>query len=304
MNRRTFLGAGGLLVAGVAGCVAREDPPGAGEPGTDSPTTDRTTTLPSTVPPTGSSSPSPTSPTDSGTSPGSFGRVEPTVDAVQPGVVYLTTPDSIGVMDDLAGAEQFLYLSVDAGSPAPPRSAVSLRFDGKSYSPVGESPRGFSLWRTLQSSPYPEDSDGGWLLFAVPHTSDASDVALTWPGGEWPLPGPARQRLATRAPPMSVTFEAPETLPAGADPTPTVSVTNEGSTVGRFVGALNRIGPSVAHAPIAAITMDVPAGETVTRTVDDSFYHGATPGGDDYDARYIFRWRGGKIERTLDIVEA
>lgn len=220
---------------------------------------------------------------------------------LQPGVVSRMGADYVGVSD---GAEQFLYLdvTVDEGTPPSPGS-FRFRFDGETYAPVDDLD---GLWKTRTSDPYTEDEGAGWLLFRLPETGEATTARLEWSGGEWQPGAALRQRLLTPSPPMSASMSVPETMRSEEKPAVTVRVTNDGSVAGRFVAGLNRSGPNVAQIPVGSVSVAVPAGETVERTVDDGAYMG-TPaaddvGDDDPDVTYTLDWTGGRVSRELRLV--
>jgi hypothetical protein len=147
-------------------------------------------------------------------------------------------------------------------------------------------------------------SDGdGFLVFVLPGEGDASDAALTWPGGEWPIPESTRQRLAAPVPPLSVDVTVPETVPVDTAPTLTIEVTNEGNQETTFVCAIDRSG--IGFMTVAQIRIPVPAGETVTETVDDPGLPANSAVDDgEAEATYDIEWAGGGTERNLRVVES
>jgi hypothetical protein len=275
MRRRDLLGIFPAAFGGIAGCSGRaSDRPGAiGD--------ERTTVT------TQSESP-----------------LAVTVDRLQPGVIELTTPDSIGVSD--ADGRQFLYLDLDARGPSPPsKRALSLRFDGQSYSPVETASR--RLWRAYNDPDgnYTAERGAGWVVFDLPDRGDASDAALTWDGGAWRLPVDVRARLSEPPPSLSVAWQVPETITPGATPTIRFEVRNAGDRQTQFVAGLNRSGPSVAYAPIDSLRKQIPAGETVSWSVVDS-HSVRSPGVDALgdgvaDLRYTLDWTGGQRDGAVRI---
>lgn len=187
------------------------------------------------------------------------GAVDVTAAAVQPGVVTPTSPDSIGLLDD---AGQYLVVTVDGDAPDKP--AVEFRFDGAGYAP-GTFRQG--LYRDGEWGVSYGD-DGGPLVFALPETGYGTDAELAWPGGSWAPSPTVVERLEDPVPPFSVSLDGPEMATAGDEPRLTVSVTNGGEGAGRYVLALNRIGPRVAYTPVARISGELSAGESERRTVD------------------------------------
>lgn len=185
--------------------------------------------------------------------------VDVTAAAVQPGVVAPSSPDSIGLLGD---AGQYLVVTVEGD--APEKAAVDFRFDDTSHSP-GEFEQG--LYRDDEWG-VRYGADGGPLVFALPETGDGTDAELVWPEGRWLPPASVVERLEDPLPPFSVSLDGPETATAGEDPQLTVSVTNEGEGVGRYVLALNRIGPRIAYTPVARISGELSAGESERRTIE------------------------------------
>lgn len=293
MDRRTFVATGGLLVTGLAGCSGGDGSDPATDDGND-PTTDGGAPTPGTT----------TQQTEQTTeTTATYGDLDVSVEAVQPGVVELISPDSVGVHD---ASGQFVYVQVESGERSPPREAFALRFDGRSHAP--EKLDDYRLYRERNGEGvYSRASGTGWILFALPETGDASDAAVTWPGGEWALPERARERLASAPPELSVSVEVSDPLPVDEQPTLTVTVTNEGSTPGRFVAGVNRQGPMVAYIPVARLSVPVPVGESVSETITDSFFD--TPPAErlddgEPDATYTVRWGSGSQDAEIRLTES
>jgi len=249
MRRRTLLAACGVGVAGLAGCTtdSRADETGNGT------RTGRTDTAART----------------DGTPDGGSARLSVGVDALQPALAQLAT-DSL-VLTGGDGA-QFLVLdvAVEDGDP-PARSQLAFRFDGEEYAPAEvETARDYYRYYTDREGQYPTEGGEGWLVFRLPETGDAAGAGLTWPGGVAAVGPEVRERLSAPAPPLSLEWMPPETVPLGAEPEVGFAVTNEGALPGRFVAGLNRTGPSIAYAPVSALSRLVPPGETVEWTVTDT----------------------------------
>ena len=291
MRRRHLLALCGAGLAGLAGCTSGQptegNPSGTGTPdgGTDGP--GGTTTTPDRS--------TPASPLDA------------SVLALQPAVVRLATPDSLGVSSEPDTQYLFLSVSVTAGEP-PARSELVFRFDGDEYGPLGaDGPE--DLWRLYndEGSRYDADRGEGWVCFPLPATGAPEGAGLTCADNVW-VPSPdIRARLAAESPPLSVSWSVPDSVEAGASPAVEVSVTNEGDRDGRFVGALNRSGPRVAYTPVAAASRLVPAGRTETWTPEThtlgepgewSETDGPTAG------TYYLHWPGNRRQRTLEVVPA
>lgn len=279
MKRRTVLAVGGLTLAGLAGCLGRSDDTGTPTDDTGTPTDDNPTTTTQT-----------------------YDGVEVSLEAVQPGVVELISPDSVGVHDT---DRQFVSVQVDTAGVAPPRDAFALQFDGVAYPPADLDD--YRLYREYgDSTGYTDDRGSGWLLFELPPTGDASAAAVTWPGGRFTLPETARRQLSTSAPSLSVAFSGPDTAAVGDAPPLSVEVTNESDVPGQFVAGLNRTGPLVAYIPVTALSVLVPAGETVpvtpeTDALDDP--GGAALGDDEPDVTYTLAWAGGDAEVAIPMVD-
>jgi len=277
MKRRTLLAtAGATAAAAAAGCLSDA---GGGEPTdttTDEPT-DRTTTHTGTT----------TGTTDASVS----------LDAYQRGVVVLDSPDSIGVRE---GDSAFLYLSVESDAENPPAyDEFEFDFDGKTYPP--ESPDDYQLWRERQTPAY--ENGSGWLLFSLPESGDADDARLSWPGGEWQAGESLRAMLAAPLPDLSVEYDFPETVVQGESPDLSITVENEGDVDARYVAGLNRSGPRVAYAPIEAISMRVPAGETKEWTLTDDYGMGGVRDErvDDGDPDMTYHLDGADVQKEWPV---
>ncbi|WP_136688505.1 COG1361 family protein [Halorhabdus amylolytica] len=301
MHRRELLALGGL---GLAGCLdtsgtSGDDPTGT-EPSTptDVDTTTRTETDMSTETET-------ETPTET-TTIGGDAQLSVTVERLQPAVVEMGTPDSLTV----TGGEgtQYLYLRIEVteGS-APARGDLEFRLAGERHG-LRPAEQTFGLWRAYNHGDerYDADRGSGWVLFELPETDDASDAALVWPGGEWQPDAELRDRLASPAPSLSVEWSVSETVTPGAEPTIEFTVTNEGAIDGLFVAALNRTGGGSAYMPVAGIRKPIPAGETVSWTVTDTYDVRAPPeeelGDGEPDMEYKLRQLDGRETREVEIV--
>lgn len=227
------------------------------------------------------------------------------VGRLQPAVVVRTAPDGIGLSESSGDQYLYLQLRVTAGEP-PERADLSFRFDGTAHRPFDAPDTG--LWRAYTDSAgrYDAGSGAGWLLFELPDSGDASDAALRWADGEW-RPGHAlRTRLASSSPSLSVDWTVPETVRAGVEPTIEFRATNDTDRPGRFVGALNRIGPHTAHTPVGAVTQSVPPHTIVLWEMTDPVtVRPPDPdevGNDAPDMRYVLDEREGSRQREVRIV--
>ncbi len=267
MNRRRFLLAAGTA-AGLAGCLGGPDTPATGT--ASSPTETTPASSPTTEPATDSTG---------------SAAIEVIDAAVQPGVVALTTPDSIGVFDD---AGQYLLVRLDSGDGMPPTEGeFDLELDGDVYRPA-DFPA--MLWRDGELGVgYSTEDGAGWLVFELPETASAEAVQLRWPGGQWTPPDRIRERLSAPLPTFDVQFSVPETVSRGETPTLSLTVTNTSDIPGRVVVVLNRVGPDVAYTPVRDVIWDLESGETRTEQWD-----GESPAG---DREVTYHLGGAHVER-------
>lgn len=300
MRRRRFLALSSLAVTGLAGCSSSPD-------STETTSPPDSTTSSTDVTESSSSGEDTTTPTDSTTNI----SLSVELDSLQPAIVTKRSADSIGVTSE--EDTQYLYVDVTVESgAAPPRDGLRVRFDDREFAP---SSRDLGLWRAYNqgNSRYDAENGGGWLLFELPESGDASDVALVVAdgSGEWPIvSSPSVNfdgRLESQSPSLSLEWSVPDTVESGATPTLSFTVTNEGNHDGVFVGALNRSGPSVAMVPTAAISEVIPPGEPTTFEVTDSM--GVQSPGDentgdgDADLSYDLYWTGQSRSRQIRVVE-
>lgn len=272
MNRRRLLAA--LAAAPVAGCLGRSDP----DDGTTPTTTDTTARTTSTT----TTTPAPDASVHGVT--------------VTPELVAMNSPDSTATAGDRD--EQFVVAAVSAAeSPRPDRTEFALDVDGETRAPTTDVGFGTRLWE--RGMPYGEERDG-WLAFRLPKPLDADDVTLSWPAGEHALSADALARL--NRPPTTFEvreFAVPDSAAPGDTVTATLTVANVGDADGTFVGALDRVGPMVAHAPAAAISLDAAAGATATWEYTHALDH--VQNADDRRMKLLLDWRDGSLERTTDV---
>ncbi|NHN59932.1 MULTISPECIES: hypothetical protein [Halorussus] len=295
MRRRTLLALTGSSIAGLAGCLG-----GTRSDGTAGTTAD------ATMGTTGGSGG--TTERSGATTTTANADVSVALDALQPGLVSMNSPDSIGVHPTDG---QYLLLEVAAEGPAPPAADdFAFRLGETTRPPVTE--QQWRIWRFYGEKDwrYDADSGEGLLLFELPesaHDGESAAAALAWPGGEWRPDEALRRRLATPEPPLSVSVEIPEEVPVTDHPTVSVSVTNDGDVPGRFVAGLNRSGPMVAHTPVSQVSVLVPAGETETWELDDDSimggYQDERVGDGDPDMTYYLVWGDDRAEREVRYVQ-
>ncbi|RMB23797.1 hypothetical protein ATH50_1027 [Haloplanus aerogenes] len=221
---------------------------------------------------------------------------EPTADVtveslhLQYGVVTPSSPDSIGISH---ADTPYLVASVRVDGPLS-WEAFGLRMADVRYAPT----RLDRLYRTTWGEDhwYERGRSDGLVLFEAPSTA-TDDLQLIWPGGERPVDDGIVARLDGETPRLSASFDVPETHDGRTAPDITIDVTNEGSTAGRFLGALNRVGPVVAYTPVTRLSRLVPAGESETISVADSW--GGSPaeerlGDGEPDVTYRLDYPGGE----------
>lgn len=247
MQRRAFLASAGGTVAALAGCLGTRPPQSGGStPTTASASTPRT--------------------------PSSTQTAEPTLTAdvavdslhLQYGVVTQASPDSIGVSN---ADTPYLVASVSVDG-----SLSWERFGLREGDVLSSPTRIDRLYRTSWGDDhwYEAGRPDGLVLFEAPSTS-TKHLRLMWPGGERPVGAGIVERINASAPQLSVSLDAPSTHDSATAPPVSVEVTNGSEVERRFLGALNRIGPRIAYTPVARLSELVPAGETVTLSVSDSW---------------------------------
>jgi hypothetical protein len=281
MNRRRFLGTVGGTLVGVTGCTGRPPSDGGGA----SPTPDPTRTA--------------------GGTPTTADRRTPTADVrvdslrLQYGVVTPTSPDSIGISNP---ETPYLVASVRVDGSLPWEAFGLVRGDVR-YSPT----RLDRLYRTSWGDDhwYSRDRRDGLVLFEAP-SMPTEQLRLHWPGGEHPVDDGLITRIGGPGPRLSASLDLPATVDGSAAPDVTVTVTNDGETPSRFLGALNRVGPQVAYTPVTRLSTLVPTGETATVSVADSW--GGLPaaeriGDDDPDVTYHLAFVGGEDSARIRIVD-
>lgn len=300
MRRRQVLALSGSLLAGAAGCLSASAP--------EASQTDESHTT------TGSQTTDADSTTDrEDTTTTEYADVSVTLDALQPGLVTMTTPDSIGVSGRDA-RYLLVRVSTDGDGQRPAPESFSLAVGGADYRPESVD-QPWRIWRFHDEDDpgYDRASGEGLLLFEFPDDpgSDADSSAgpvLTWPGGEWRPDESIRRRLARPEPPLSVSAEVPDSVEFGESPTVSVTVENRGDVPGRFVAGLNRTGPMVAYTPVERVSMLVPAGESETWEYTDNSimagdYSEDQRGDGKTDMSYVLNWADGSARRDVRYVE-
>jgi hypothetical protein len=297
MKRRKFVTLSGLTVTGIAGCTQgtadhfgnqnRSDNPGTEGPGSITTTIWTNTTTPD----------------------GAVAPLSVTVTRLQPGVVRMTAPDSIGIQAASGTRYMVVELSVSRGE-APSPEELALRVHGSDHPAMLET----QLWKAYhdESTRYGATAGEGWLVFPIPAPGDPRSVVLTWPDGAVPIHSwsadrvPAFEtRLAHHSASLSLDWRPPETVAVGEAPEHSFRVSNESAVPGRFVAAMNRVGPAIAIAPVARISNIIPPGSTETWTVTDTLdVSGVGPeraGDGEPDMTYRLHWPGGEREQGIPV---
>ncbi|WP_430505824.1 hypothetical protein [Haloparvum sp. PAK95] len=275
MRRRQVLASGTALL--VAGCVGQDEPPDS-SPGTQQPTdTEAATSTPTAT---------------------QGARTTMTIldERVQPGVVAMNSPDSVAVHGD---GGQFLLMQVEVtDGPAPQYSDLSFLVAGERHEPER-----YRLFKNEDlGALYEFDKGKGWVVFELPEQVEASEPKFGWPDGTVTLLPRTRTRLETPSPPFDVTFEAPPTVTEDDSPTLSLSVHNRGEVAGTCVLGLNRVGPRIAYTPVREITVDLDAGESMTREYPAKSPY--EPAGEPNSVTYHLELLGGeRISRTIEPAE-
>lgn len=228
-----------------------------------------------------------------------------TVDRVRvlPEVVALDSPDSIGTYGDRGQQYLLAKISTDGGKLA--RGDLRVVAGDASHNPL-ERLDGHrrSIWEYGELY-FVDDNTAGWVVFALPNPlsiTDGETLELAWPGGAQQLDDDTRTRLSQGPTSFAVSVDASEEASMNSPATLSVTVENTGDVPGTFVGALNRIGPRVAHAPVEAVELDVSPGEQVTWTHKFELDRETVENGRDrFDFR--FKWRDSSETRTVQVVE-
>lgn len=217
---------------------------------------------------------------------------------LQYGFVTPGSPDSIAVSH---GATQYLVATVQVeGSLA--RDDFALHIGDDVSEPTTEE----RLYRIVWGDDewYERDRRHGLLVFRIPR--DASGTPrLTWPTDDEPLANKLETPIGGSPPRFSASFDFPNTYDGTEAPPLVLELSNEGARTGRFLGALNRVGPRVAYTPVDEVSEVVPASTTETVTVRDSWT--GTPsedriGDDDPDVRYHLDHGDGEATAEIRLV--
>lgn len=315
MRRRTLLAGAAGAFAALAGCLSDDGPAADDGPGGPSsadgspiptdgatPTATQTPTDVHTRSPGDGSTPTDERiSTDERTPTGDRPAADVTVESahLQYGVVTPTSPDSIGTLNH---ETPYVVASVRVDGSLS-REDFALRADDASFAPTT-----VRLYRTAWGDEeYYEQSRGAGLVLFELSSSATGPVRLTWPGGEHALDGSAGARLEGGPPDFSASLDVPATHAGTEAPAVAVEATNDGETPARFLGAVNRVGPMIAYAPVARLTAFVPAGETARIAVPDDW--GNAPdeeriGDGEPDVRYHLHYGEEHVSAEIRLVES
>lgn len=305
MRRRTFLSTagGGLAGAvGLSGCLNVGD----GGTGDETPTSNTgptPTDAPTTTTDPGSAN-SETTPTDEPTTTaGETGTADVTVRSLhlQYGLVTPSSPDSIGTWN----TDTPYLMALVAVDGDLPRSDFTLAVGDEERNPTKKTRLYRTAWGDYQW--YARGRPGGLLAFELPTGAPDGSMRLTWPGGERSVETEIGPRLAAGSPTFSASLSLPETHDSLEAPPVEIEITNEDDVPRRFLGALNRVGPSIAYIPVTRLSGMVPPGESVTLTVEDSWYELPPDdriGDGEPDVTYHLHYAGGEDSARIRVVES
>lgn len=307
MKRRTFLATAGSGLAGavgLAGCLnVGGTGAGDGTPAGDAGPTATPTDAPTTTTDRGSTT-AETPPTDEPTTTtGERGTADVTVRSLhlQYGLVTPSSPDSIGTWN----TDTPYLMALVAVDGDLPRSEFTLAVGDRRVDPAEQTRIYRTAWGDYQW--YARGRPGGVLAFELPTGDPDGSMRLTWPGGDRSVDEGIGPRLAAGPPQFSASLSLPETHEGLDAPPVEIEVTNEDDVPRRFLGALNRVGPMIAYAPIARVSEMVSPGETTTLTVEDDWT--GMPGDDrigdgEPDVTYRLHYAGGEAVGDIRIVES
>jgi hypothetical protein len=220
---------------------------------------------------------------------------------VLPEVVALDTPDSIGTFG--GRSSQFLIAGIATSGSKLTRQDFGLTAGEASYHPIkhiGE--RQQTLWQSGEFY-FESDDTAGIVVFKVPKPlSGTDDVALTWPGGSQALDQATMARLARKPTSFAVSVDASAEASVDSPAELSVTVENTGNRPGTFVGALNRIGPLIAYAPVDSVRLSLKPGEQKTWNHTFTLDREKVEEGRD-SFEFGVKWRDGSETQTIEIVE-
>lgn len=217
---------------------------------------------------------------------------------LQYGFVTPASPDSITVMNT---STQYLIAAITVeGSLA--RDELTLNIGDGVYESTTEE----RLYRVVWGSDqwYEQDSTHGLLMFEISQEATGTP-RLTWPGGEELLADKLDIPIGGPPPTFSASFDLPETYEETEAPPVVITVSNEGEKRGRFLGALNRVGPRIAYTPVGEVRDVVPGGETVDITVSDSWTGMPDEdriGDEEPDIRYLLDYADGEDSAEIRLI--
>jgi len=217
---------------------------------------------------------------------------------LQYGFVTPASPDSITVMST---STQYLLAAVSV-EDALVRDELILEIGDEVYEPTTEE----RLYRVVWGSDrwYERDNSHGLLMFPISEEATGTP-RLTWPGGEESLADTLAIPPGGPPPQFSASLDLPETYEGTEAPPVVINVSNDGEKRGRFLGALNRIGPRIAYTPVSRVSDVVPAGGTVNIAVSDSWTGMPDEeriGDEEPDIRYLLDQADGEDSAEIRLV--
>lgn len=255
MQRRALLASAAGSIAALAGCIDSLNDTG------DLPT---------------EQSPRNDTPTDTPTETDAEASVTVSSVVHQWGYVVPSSPDSIGVMST---DTRYVVAEVAVEGGTLERDEFAWTDGSSEVRPTVLDEFYRTDWGDDQW--YERGRDRGLLLFELPEDPAADAPRLQWPGGGWDADESLVGQLSAPRPTMSASLSLRDASAGATDRTVEIAVTNESEHAGRYLGALNRVGPLIAYTPVARVSALVGAGETKTLTVDDDWTeYTATEGSD------------------------
>lgn len=273
MERRGFLSLVGSGLTAITGCIGNNSPRTGTASSTDTQTPTTTTTT---------------------------RQLEVTLESVQLqyGFVTPASPDSVTVMNT---STQYLIAAVTVEG-ALAREELTLNIGDEVYESTTEERLYRVMWGSEQW--YEQDNSHGLLMFQISQEATGTP-RLTWPSGEELLTDKLDIPIGGPPPQFSAFFDLPETYEETEAPPVVINVSNEGEKNGRFLGALNRIGPRIAYTPVGRVSDVVPSGETVDIAVSDSWTgvpDEARIGDDEPDVRYLLDHADGEDSAEIRLI--
>ncbi|SEH49504.1 hypothetical protein SAMN05192561_10384 [Halopenitus malekzadehii] len=256
-------------------------------------------------------------PTDGPDTPGGSDATGVTVHdlTVRPELVAMDSPDSYGVYGGRGSQYVVADVAVEDPTSSPPDS-FALETPAETFpatTGIGPSPGTLVDFGEAYGWPEPDPAERGWVAVPVPNPIPAaSDARLVWgtddgtgegdgdgSAGAHVLAADTTAALERGPTDFAVSVDAPDAITLGETVTATIAVENVGDVDGTFVAAINRIGPRIAYAPEAAVSLSVPAGETATHTYEHAVTDPEIAEQEGPTLRLRIHWRDG--DRSHDV---